>query len=105
MENIFIMDIIFVPILNCIGVALYLYRWAIFAYIILGWLEFFKVVNPYSQIVYSIHNALFSVVEPALNQIRKLLPVRTAIDFSPIVLILILYFVEDVLRRLLFKFM
>ncbi|MBP9752750.1 MAG: YggT family protein [Proteobacteria bacterium] len=98
------MDIIFVPILNCIGAALYLYRWVIFVYIILGWLEFFKVVNPYSQIVYSIHNTLFSLVEPALAQIRRLLPSRTAIDFSPVILILIVYFCEDVLHRLLFKF-
>jgi YggT family protein len=98
------MDIIFVPIINCVLVALSLYRYAILAYIILGWLEFFKVINPYSQIVYSIHNALFSLVEPALNHIRRLLPIRTAIDFSPMLLILAVYLVEDVLSRILFRF-
>jgi YggT family protein len=97
------MDIVIVPIINCVLVALSLYRYAILFYIVLGWLEFFKIVNPYSQLVYSIHNALFSLVEPALRHIRRFLPPRMLIDFSPIILILFVYLIEDILHRLVLK--
>jgi YggT family protein len=97
------MDILIVPIFNCILVALNLYQYAIMAYVILGWLELFKLVNPYSNVIYSIHNFLFSIVEPALIQIRRFLPNGMVIDISPFILVLSIYFIQDVLGRLIGK--
>lgn len=97
------MDVLIVPIFNCILVALNLYQYAIMGYVILGWLELFKLVNPYSNIIYSIHNFLFSIVEPGLIQIRRFLPKSMAIDISPFILILSIYFIQDVLSRLIGK--
>lgn len=98
------MDILIVPVLNLILAALSLYQYVILAYVILGWLELFKIVNPYSNIVYSIHNFLFSLVEPALIQIRRFLPSNLSFDVSPIILIFIIFFVQDVLSRFIHRF-
>ncbi len=73
------------------------------AYVILGWLELFKLVNPYSNVIYSIHNFLFSIVEPALIQIRRFLPNGMVIDISPFILVLGIYFIQDVIGRLIGK--
>lgn len=97
------MDIVIVPVLNSISLILGMYQYLVFAYVILGWLEFFKIVNPYSNVIYSIHNFLFAIVEPALNQIRRLLPFRLSVDISPVVLLVVIYFVQDVLHRLAYK--
>ena len=97
------MDILIVPVLNCFLAALGIYKFIIFGYVILGWLELFKIVNPYSNIVYSIHNFLFSAVEPGLIQIRRFLPANMSIDISPVILILAVHFVQDVLGRLIMR--
>lgn len=99
------MDILLVPILNCISLILGLYQYVIFAYVILGWLELFKVVNPYSNIVYALHNFLFALVEPALNHIRRLIPLRLGIDISPLILILGIVFIQTMISRITLKFL
>ncbi|CAO5676763.1 MAG: hypothetical protein NEHIOOID_00694 [Holosporales bacterium] len=99
------MDILLIPILNCISLVLGLYQYVIFAYVILGWLEFFKVVNPYSNIVYALHNFLFSLVEPALNHIRRLIPLRLGVDISPLILILGIVFIQTMISRITLKFL
>lgn len=88
------MDVIIIPLLSVIGMALNLYWWAVIIYIILGWLEQFGVINRYNPMVYNITTVLFRIVEPALVVIRRFLPSLGAIDFSPLVLILGIVFLQ-----------
>lgn len=98
------MDIILVPLINVIIIMLNLYWWAVLIYVLLEWLEHFNVVNRYNQVVYNIHTFLFRVVEPALAQIRRVLPNIGNIDLSPIILLLSIVFIQNVIARLTLRF-
>ena len=42
-------------------------------------------------------DALYKLTEPALRPIRRLLPNMGGLDLSPVVLILLLYFIRDLI--------
>lgn len=98
------MDVIIVPLLSVIAMALSLYWWAVVIYIILGWLEQFGIVNRYNPIVYNVTTVLFRIVEPALVVIRRIIPPIGMIDLSPVVLILIIVFFQIMIGRIGHKF-
>jgi uncharacterized protein YggT (Ycf19 family) len=60
----------------------------------LSWLLAFGVINRYNRSVSVIGDFLYRVTEPALRPIRAMLPNFGGIDISPVVLILILYFLR-----------
>ena len=82
-------------IVNLISSAISLYIWILIASAIMSWLIAFNVVNTYNRVVNSIAEVLYRLTEPALRPIRRLLPNLGGIDISPIVLILLLFFVRD----------
>lgn len=98
------MDIIFVPILRLLITVINFYTFAVFIYVIMSLLEQFGIINRYNQVVYFVHNILFRLCDPFLARIRLFLPNLGGIDLSPMVLILALYFLQDVLIRLLIRF-
>jgi YggT family protein len=98
------MDIILIPLIRVMIMALNVYWWAVFVYVILGWLEQFEVINRYNNFVYGLHTFLFRVVEPALVPIRRLLPNMGGIDLSPLVLIFAIYLVQGILIQLAIRF-
>jgi YggT family protein len=97
------MDVILVPLLKIVFVVIDLYIWAIVIGMILSWLVAFNVVNRGNRLVMVVGDALFRITEPALRPIRRVLPDMGAVDLSPMVLILILWFVEGVLQRLVVR--
>lgn len=96
------MDIIIQPLISVALIAINLFIWAVVISAILSWLVAFNVVNPSNRVVHTIGDTLHRLTEPALRPIRDILPDLGGIDLSPIVLILGLYFVEQVLTRLAF---
>ncbi len=75
-----------------LGMVLRLYFWVLVARVVISWLS----ADPYNPIV----RAIVSVTEPVLYQVRRLLPVFFGgIDFSPIVIILGLEFLQIFLVR------
>ena len=75
--------------------ALNFYELLILVYIILSWI-------PASGTVWEIRKVLGSVVEPYLGLFRRIVPPMGAIDFSPLVGLLVLQFIiQPVLYRLL----
>jgi YggT family protein len=81
-------------ILWLVNTIINIYVWLLIAQAILSWLLAFGVINRYNRGVSVIGDFLYRVTEPALRPIRALLPNFGGIDISPIVLILILYFIE-----------
>ncbi|GLK74286.1 YggT family protein [Ancylobacter dichloromethanicus] len=77
-----------------------LYVWILIASAILSWLVAFNVVNPHNQIVRSIGEFLWRVTEPALAPLRRILPNLGGIDISPVILIILLYFVRNLVFEL-----
>lgn len=72
---------------NVLNIALWLYMWIIIARAVLSWVS----PDPYNPIVRFIHN----VTEPVMYKIRTKIPISFGgIDFSPIIVILLIYFLQ-----------
>ncbi len=82
-------------LIQTVVLALDIYWWLLIASAIFSWLYAFNVVNPRNQVVMTIGNALFRITEPALRPIRRLLPDLGGIDISPIILLLIIFFIRQ----------
>ena len=94
------MDIVLLPLLQVIQIALQLFIYALIISAILSWLVAFNIINTTNQFVYTIIDFLHRITEPALRPIRKVMPNFGGIDISPIALILGLIFLQMVLGNL-----
>ena len=86
-------------VLNLILLLIRIYIWLLIAQAILSWLLAFGVVNRYNRGVAVISDFLYRITEPALRPIRSFLPNFGGIDISPIILILVLYFLSDLIAQ------
>ncbi|HEV8679740.1 MAG TPA: YggT family protein [Stellaceae bacterium] len=82
------------PFVWLISTLINIYIWLLIAQAILSWLLAFGVVNRHNRAVALIGDFLYRVTEPALRPIRGFLPSFGGIDISPVILILILLFLE-----------
>lgn len=94
------MDVILVPLINVIYTVLYLYMWIVIINVIMSWLISFEIINTQNQVVAGISNFLYNVTEPCLQPIRRIIPTLGGLDFSPLILVLILYFFQLMLDRI-----
>ena len=85
-------------LLEIILMALQLYVYLIVASAVLSWLVAFNVVNTRNDVVRSIWNFLDAVTEPALRPIRNILPNLGGVDISPIILILLIIFIQKLIQ-------
>ena len=72
----------------------------IIIWFVIGLLFAFNVVNPSNQFVMAIYDSLGRLFEPVLRPIRRVLPDTGAIDFSPMVFLMILFAITTILRGL-----
>jgi YggT family protein len=86
-------------ILDVLMLILQLYTYVIIIVAILSWLIAFNVINVYNDFVRSIWNALNAVTEPLLKPIRNLLPAMGGLDISPVILLLLIFLVQDIIER------
>jgi YggT family protein len=84
-------------LLDVIMLALNIYTWIIIASAVVSWLVAFNVVNTRNDVVRMIWDTLHRLTEPALRPIRRLLPNLGGIDVSPIILLLLIFFLERVI--------
>ena len=78
-----------------------LYIWTLLAYLAVGWLMAFKIINPWQPVVRMIIDALSRIHEPLLRPVRRILPDFGALDVSPIVLFLLAQFLRNLLHSML----
>lgn len=71
--------------------------WVIIGQVILSWLVAFNVLNTSSGGVRAFLSALDRVTEPLYRPIRRFMPDFGGIDFSPIVLLLLIQIVRILL--------
>ena len=91
-------------VLDVILLVLHLYTYIIIATAILSWLLAFDVINFRNELVRSVWNFVNAMTEPLLRPIRSVLPNLGGIDVSPIILLLLLFLVEDVIQRYVYPF-
>ncbi len=85
-----------------LGLLLNIYLWIVIIRALLSWVN----PDPYNPIV----RTLYAITDPVLNFIRRRLPINFGpIDFSPIIVILVLYFLQiflvGTLRDMAFQLM
>ena len=71
-----------------------LYTYVVIANVVISWLVAFNVLNTSNRFVYSILEFTYTLTDPILNYIRRFLPNLGAFDISPIILLLLIWFVE-----------
>ena len=81
-----------------------IYFYILILNVILSWLIALNILNTYSRFVGMIFYATQRLTNPLLNPIRRVLPNIGGLDISPIVLILILFFIQDSLKVYLLGF-
>ena len=86
-------------LLGLISAVIQLYTFIIIGQVIVSWLVAFNVINMTNQFVYTVSNTLYRVTEPALQPIRRFLPNMGGLDVSPVILLLLLYFVQNLLHE------
>jgi len=76
-------------VLDIIIIVLDLYVWLLIA---------FNVVNTRNQFVAAVAEFLYRITEPMLAPIRSFMPNLGGLDISPIILILIIMFIQRVIQ-------
>jgi YggT family protein len=71
-----------------------LYSYVVIINVIISWLISFNVLNTQNRFVYSILELTYRLTEPFLNRIRRFIPNLGAFDISPIILLLLIWFIE-----------
>jgi len=82
------------PILDVILILLDLYLWIVIAAVILSWLIAFNVVNTRNQIVSMVADFLYRITEPVFRPIRNFMPNLGGLDFSPLIVLLIIFLLK-----------
>ena len=74
-----------------------LYKLVLIIYIILTWMINFNVINTSNRFVYSMMDILYRLSEPSLRLVRRYIPTFGNIDISPIIVFLLLWFIQSLL--------
>lgn len=77
-----------IPLLNLLVLV-------VFINVIMSWLVAFNVVNPRNQFVNTVWRITSAITEPLLSPIRRILPPLGGIDLSPIILLLLIFFIRE----------
>ena len=71
-----------------------LYSYIVIANVLISWLIAFNVLNTQNRFVYSILELTYRLTNPILNKIRRFLPNLGTLDISPVILLLLIWFIE-----------
>ena len=91
---------LFYTLFEIVGYLINLVVTLVIVQFVLSLLIAFNVVNMHNDFVAAIWRAVNALLDPIIQPIRRFMPHTGAIDFSPMVLIVILQIVQIVLRNL-----
>lgn len=89
---------LFQALCSVVDMVIGLYIGIIFIEAIFSWMISFDIINQRDKRLSQIQELLNRLTQPFLDKIRKRLPIVAGLDFSPIVAILILVFIQKFLR-------
>jgi len=92
MLNVFIKSLF-----QVVDLFLTIYIWIIIARCLISWVN----PNPYHPVV----RFLYRATEPVLAPARRLIPPIAGLDLSPIAVIFLLYFIQNLLQFLVYKYL
>ena len=71
-----------------------IYKYIVVINVIISWLVAFNVLNNQNRFVYSVLELSYRLTEPMLNKIRRFLPNLGSLDISPVILLVLIWFIE-----------
>ena len=86
-----------IALVDIINLLLSVVSWIIIGQVIISWLLAFNVLNPASGGVRAFLVALDRITEPMYRPIRRMLPDFGGIDFSPLVILLLIQIIKKLL--------
>jgi len=89
-------------LLYVVDIVLTLYIWALIIGAVISWLIAFDVINTHNRLVQVVGDFLYRITEPALKRLRRYIPPVGGLDLTPLVLILIIVFLQKFLHSLVF---
>lgn len=92
-----------IAILQTLYYALSIYWWIVILAAVFSWLYAFNVINSRNQFVSSIGNALYQLTEPVFSRIRRFLPDLGGVDISPIIVLLAIFFAQQLLVQAMYS--
>jgi YggT family protein len=87
-----------IALISLISMVINLLIWLLIIQAVLSWLLAFDVVNRSNRLVNMIWDFTNRLSEPLLKPLRKVIPLIGGIDLSPMVLILILIFLDNLVK-------
>lgn len=88
-----------VPVIEVIVALINIYWWVVIVAAVFSWLMGFGIIDTRNHAVRTVAGFLYRATEPALRPIQRILPSFGGIDISPVILLLILWFIEMELRQ------
>jgi YggT family protein len=82
------------PIAALLIEILEIYKWVVIAAVIVSWLIAFNVINTYNNFVRTVLRILNALTDPVFRQVRRVIPPIGGLDFSPIVVFVIIWFLQ-----------
>ncbi len=86
-----------IAVLEILIMLLWVVSWVLIVQVILSWLVAFNVINTHNDFVRQLLYALDRLTAPIYRPIRKILPDFGGIDFSPIVVLLVIWALQRLL--------
>jgi YggT family protein len=71
-----------------------LYYYVVIANVVISWLVAFNVLNTQNRFVYSVLEMTYRLTDPILNRIRRFIPNLGSLDISPVILLILIWFIE-----------
>ena len=84
-------------LLDIVDLLLQVLLWIIIIQAVLSWLVAFNVINTHNDFVRTVWNGLDRITAPLYRPIRRILPDLGGLDFSPMVVILLIVIARKLL--------
>jgi YggT family protein len=92
------------PIAALLIQVLEFYKWVVIAAVIASWLAAFNAINPNNHVVRAVLRLLIGLTEPVFRPIRKVIPPVGGFDLSPLIVFLIIWFLQYTIEWSSFRF-
>jgi YggT family protein len=92
------------PIAALLITVLDIYKWIVIASVIVSWLTAFNVINSHNNFVRSLLHILYVLTEPVFRPIRRIIPPMGGLDLSPIIVFLLIWFLQYSIRWASFRY-
>jgi YggT family protein len=77
-----------------------LFTFVIIAMVVMSWLVAFRVVNPRHPLAIQVDRILYALTEPVLGPVRRIIPPLGGLDFSPLIVLILLQAVQIAVNRI-----